>query len=80
MSLDNTMKQIYKESKPQKFTGPNSVLLEHKKNFESSCAVIEEHYGLNIKEMSVFEFYSRIESIKDKFKRQKDAYTEGANQ
>ena len=53
-----------------KFTpGEGNVLLEMKRSFESSCALIEEHFNISVKTLSLYEYHHRLISIKDKYKR-----------
>jgi len=51
--------------KPRVFYGTESAEIEHEKDFESLCNKIAPHTSRDIKKMSVFEFYSLIDHIKD---------------
>jgi hypothetical protein len=51
--------------KPKVFYGVDSAEIEHEKDFEALCNRIAPHTNKDIKLMSVFEFYSLIDYIKD---------------
>jgi hypothetical protein len=63
------MEDVAKLNKAQKFTpGPGNCLVEHVASFEKMCAMIEKHFGRNVEEMTLMQFMSRLESIKDELK------------
>ena len=49
-------------------TGDN-VLTAHLNEFEGLCALIEENYTTNARTMPLYQFLQRLESLKEKFKR-----------
>jgi hypothetical protein len=50
--------------KPNIFDGRESSEVKYDKNFESSCLVIAQKTSLNAKKMTVLQFYSSLDSIK----------------
>lgn len=69
--LRSVIKEIAKSNKPNKYSvGEGNVLVKHKLEFEKSCALIEANYNISVKSLSLYEFAARLESIKDKFKRE----------
>jgi hypothetical protein len=61
---------FYEKSEPKKFWGSDGFEVQHDKEYESTCGVMEQHLSRDPKSMTVFEYYSRIEELKKKFKPQ----------
>lgn len=69
MFLDGLMKEVAKLNKAQKFTpGPGNCLVEHTLSFEKMCAMIEKHFGRDVDTMTLMQFMSRLQSIKEDLK------------
>lgn len=69
--LDSIMKEIAESNKPSKFSpGPGNVLVEHQSEFEKLSALVEKNFGVRVKDLTLFEFLSRLESIKEEYRKQ----------
>ena len=59
-------------SKPKIFNphDPHNVTLEHEKSFENVCISLNEN-GIDTKNVTIFEFYSRVEYFEKKYEKMK---------
>lgn len=78
--LQQQMKDIceffIEQNKPHSFAPGNNDVIKHEKGFEKLCAALEES-GVNMRSLSIFEFYSRIEHFETKYSKIKK---HGSNQ
>lgn len=51
-------------SKPKQFNGNKSIEVLYSKQFENTCILIAQKTGLDVKKMTVFEFYTTLEQVK----------------
>jgi hypothetical protein len=51
----------------------NSVLISGEKDFEDMCYSMEDSGVKNVKESTVFEFYSKVQYLEKKVRRMKEA-------
>jgi hypothetical protein len=58
-------------TKPRKFTGSESVEIQHDKQYEDMCLVLSQELHQNPKIFTVMEFYNAYHYIKKQRKRQK---------
>ena len=66
MVLNSISKEIAKSSRPKKYSpGPGNCLVEHEKSFQKMCAMMEKTYRVSPKDMTLFEFMSKIELLKE---------------
>lgn len=56
-------------TKPKSFDGAHSVELAADRQFEKICLIITEHLHCNPKAMTVMEFYSAFDYLKEKMKK-----------
>ena len=71
MKLNTIITEITRKNKPKKFSsGEGNVRTEHLVSFQNMCALIEENFGLRHRDMTLFEFISRIENISEKHRKQ----------
>jgi len=69
--LNSIIKKIANKNKPKKYSpGLGNVLIDHLNEFEKQCALIEKYYSVRAKELSMMEFLSRLNSIKEEIKMQ----------
>lgn len=61
-------------NKPKSFEGSNSVEVKHDKQFESTCLLIAQKANLDAKNMTVLQFYSTIELIKNQIEAEQKIY------
>lgn len=65
--IDTYLFNLYR---PQSFTGTSSVEIKHDKQFESSCTIIAQKTSLDAKKMTVFEFYSNLDTIRQQIENE----------
>ena len=68
--IDIADKYLKEVLKPKSFTAdnPNNEIVSNENAFEAICAALEDCGCPNPKELTVYEFYKRIEYYKKKFK------------
>lgn len=72
--LASIIKKIANKSKPKKYSpGAGNILVEHSAEFEKQCALIEKYYSIRAKDLSMMEFLSRLNSIKEEIKMQSNS-------
>ena len=59
--IDTMMLGLYT---PKSFTGSESVEVKYNKQFESTCLLIAQKTNMDAKKMTVLQFYSAVENIK----------------
>jgi hypothetical protein len=71
-TLRALQKELARQNRPMKFP---AVLIEHQREFEKLCATLEEHYHQRAADMTLYQFISRLETLKEKFKQQSTTTT-----
>ena len=61
--------RMFARYKPGNFNGPKSMEVEYNKQFESACLIIAQQTNLAPKALTVLQFYSALEDIKQQIKR-----------
>jgi len=65
------MEKLAKQNTPKKFTeGSGNVLVDHQASFERQCAMIEKHFHIKANDLTLYQFISRLEAIKEDLKSQ----------
>lgn len=68
--LESTLKELTKQNKPFKLQGGEiDERIIREKEFETLCAMIEENYHISVKTLSLYQFLSRLEALKEKHLR-----------
>jgi hypothetical protein len=72
--MNSVMKKIANRSKPKKYSpGPGNALIEHLAEYEKQCALIEKYYSVRAETLTLYQFISRLNSIKEEIKSQSQA-------
>ena len=58
-------------TKPNSFTGADSLEIEHDKRFEDMCLLISQNLHTDAKKMTVLEYYNTYQYLQEQNKRQK---------
>lgn len=68
--MDTVIKFFINRQKPYKFNpyDTDNILMIHEKQFEDLCCSMEENGVANPKELTEFEFYSRLKYYEKKYK------------
>lgn len=69
--IDRLTDELVLFTKPRKFTGSESVEIQHDKQYEDMCLVLSQELHQNPKNFTVMEFYNAYHYIKKQRKRQK---------
>lgn len=63
--IETIDKSLLESIRPKMFWGKTGVEVRHEKNFDHSCAILEQHgLAVNAKELTVFEFLNRLNILK----------------
>lgn len=72
--MNSVMKKIANRNKPKKYSpGSGNVLIEHLAEYEKQCALIEKYYSVRADTLTLYQFISRLNSIKEEIKLQSKA-------
>lgn len=71
--IERLTEQMILFSKPKIFSGTKSVEIQHDKNFENICLLIQKETTAEVKRMTVLEFYNAYEFLRDSAKERKKA-------
>lgn len=61
---------LFQANSPRLFAGKDSVEIKYDKQFESTCLLITQKTGADAKKMTVLQFYSALELIKQQAERE----------
>lgn len=62
--IDTIDEYLFSLHKPNSFIGSASIEIQYDKQFEAACIAIAQKTNLNAKHMTVLQFYSAVDSIK----------------
>ena len=62
-AIDQVDTALLLSSKPKVFSGPDSFEIKNDKQFNELCLAISKSLNVNVKKLTVFEFYNAIEYI-----------------
>ena len=58
-------------AKPQSFTGKDNAEIAYDKQYEKMCLTLSRELNCNAKDMTVMEYYTAFEYLKEKSKKTK---------
>lgn len=58
---------FYEQSKPKQYWGHDGEEIQHDKIFDTNCIVMSQHVSVNPKDMTVREYYTAMEELKNQF-------------
>lgn len=64
-------------SKPKTFIGPGSVEIKYDKSFENISIAIKSKLGLDVKELSVMQYYNAVETLNKMAEESKSTFKKG---
>ena len=65
---------LFNLHKPKSFLGDESVEIKYDKQFETMCLIISQKANQNARNMTVLQFYSSLENIKQQIEAEQKAY------
>lgn len=66
--------KLFKQYTPKSFIGEKSIEISYDKSFESACLLIAQKSSLNPKSLTVLQFYSALNSIKNQLEAEAKSY------
>lgn len=72
--IDRLTEELMMYSKPQMFSGSESVEILHDRQFERMCLVMAQTLNIEPKRYTVMEFYSAFELLQDQTRERERAY------
>lgn len=67
-------KELFSSYEPPVFTGSKSLEVKNIKAYEDTKTIIESELGTNVSELTVLQFYNKLEFIKERNKQQQKKF------
>ena len=67
--IDEITTLLLTYTKPQSFSGPDSMEIQYDKQFENMCLMLSQHLHVNPKTFTVMEYYNSFEYIRQAMKQ-----------